>query len=72
MATVRPQLLSPPIPEQQLNLPLSIPQTSRPIQLPEVWATLTPEQQAQFLRQIASVCCRLAKLTLQEVRNEQK
>ncbi len=71
MATTRPHLLSPPTPEQQLNLPLSLPQTSRPIHLQEVWATLSPQQQALFRQQIVQLCCSLITQSRQGVPDEQ-
>lgn len=71
MATARPQLLGPPTSEQQLNLPLSIPQTCRPLHLQEVWASLSPQQQALFRRQVVSVCCSLIKQSREEVHDDQ-
>ncbi|MCA1604817.1 MAG: hypothetical protein LC775_04945 [Acidobacteria bacterium] len=72
MATAQPHLLSPPALEGQLTLPLSLPQTSRPIHLQEVWATLSPQQQALFRQQIVQLCCSLIKQSQQEVHNEQR
>ncbi len=71
MATARPHLFSPPAQEGQLSLPLSLPQTSRPIHLQEVWATLSPQQQALFRRQIVQLCCSLITQSRQEVPDEQ-
>jgi hypothetical protein len=61
MATARPQLLRPPAPEPQMNLPLLSAEKSRPVATQEVWTTLSPEQQARLFRQVVSICCSLVK-----------
>jgi hypothetical protein len=70
MATTRLRFLSSLTPTKQLNLPLGTAATAQPIHLREVWATLSPPQQAQLHRQLVSICCRLINRSQREVPDE--
>jgi hypothetical protein len=47
------------IADQQLLLPLPPASKNKPIPLPAVWMSLSPQQQQRLFQQLVRVCCRL-------------